>query len=89
MPTEQRLSRRPAHTGAVIWLAGRMTAMSCVVRELTETGCRLHADEASRAPDRFELSLGQSTIIEQCEVVWRRADELGVRFLRATPASKP
>lgn len=83
MSTEQLAPRRrKAHAGAVIWLADRMTAMPCVVRELTETGCRLKTDGAPHTPDRFELTLGQSTIVERCRVTWRRGDELGVRFLR-------
>jgi hypothetical protein len=68
--------------GAVIWFAGRMSTVSCVVRELSESGCRLHVEDSAWAPDRFELVLGEGAIIEQCELVSRDADEMSVRFVR-------
>jgi hypothetical protein len=81
--------RRRVLKGAAIWFAGRMSTMDCVVRDLSDEGCRLKTDGAAWAPDRFELSLGQGAIIERCEVVWRRQGEIGVHFLRDEPGSAP
>jgi hypothetical protein len=88
MASEHRLAqRRRVLKGAAIWLAGRMSTMDCVVRDLSEEGCRLKTDGVAWAPDSFELSLGQGAVIEQCKVVWRRAGEIGVRFVRLSPGS--
>ncbi len=70
------------HLGAVIWLAGRMTAMRRDVRDLSETRLRLRTEGAASAPERFELALGRSAVIEEREVVRRRADEPAARFVR-------
>jgi hypothetical protein len=74
---------RPEHVGAVIWFAGRMSTVSCRVREISEAGCRLNVDRDVFAPDKFELVLGEGAIIEQCELVSREDDEMAVRFIRS------
>ncbi len=79
--------RRRVLKGAVIWFAGHMSTLDCVVRDLTEHGCRLRTDGATWAPETFELSLGQGAIIEKCRVVWRRSGEIGVAFIREGEAS--
>jgi hypothetical protein len=87
MSTEKRAAqRRRVLKGAAIWYAGHMSTMDCVVRELSEDGCRLKTDGAPWAPAEFELALGQGAVIERCQVVWRKATELGVRFIRTTKA---
>ncbi len=84
MSTERRAKPRPrVLKGACIWYAGHMSTMDCQVRDLTDDGCRLRTEGAPWAPKEFELSLGQGVVIERCEVVWRKANELGVRFVRA------
>lgn len=82
MAEEKRTEhRRRVLKGAAIWLSDRMSTLDCVVRDLTEHGCRLKTDGALWAPSEFELALGQDAIIERCRVVWRKPGEMGVRFL--------
>ena len=68
--------------GAAIWFSGRAMRANCIVRELSETGCRIKTSGAEWLPDEFELALGADAIIERCEVVWRNDEEMGVRFVK-------
>ena len=84
MPTQEKRAaeRRDVLKAAAVWFADRAFQSGCIVSDLSATGCRLRSDEAHILPASFELSFGGDTIIERCEVVWREADEIGVRFAR-------
>jgi hypothetical protein len=58
----------------------------CTLRDVSDTGARLKLiTDGKQAPDiaqEFILSLSKrGNIFRQCETVWRRGDEIGVRFV--------
>lgn len=59
---------------------------SCVMRDISDSGARLKiggATESSQAtlPPKFILAISKSgNVFRRCELVWRRKDEVGVRF---------
>ena len=56
--------------------------MACVVQDCSPSGARLQLADAGRCPDSFVL-IGADDWVEDCEVVWRRDDLIGVRFVKA------
>jgi hypothetical protein len=58
----------------------------CTMRDISETGARLkigsHVEpDGSQLPPKFILAISKSgNVFRRCEVVWRKNDEIGVRF---------
>lgn len=53
----------------------------CTIRNLSFTGARLEIENPMRVPDFFTLIIKPELLRRQCQVVWRKAKFLGVRFL--------
>ena len=64
----------------VIAYSGRHVTQVAAVRDISEHGARLRVETQSTVPDTFELILDLDGIEADCEVVWRRPKEIGVRF---------
>ena len=86
---EQRSSKRkPAHTSGVISTTGRRTSLLCTVRDISATGARLQVYAMARGsfsadcglPKTFTLVVQYDRFEVDCEIAWRRPDEVGVRF---------
>lgn len=58
----------------------RHLTIACTVRDLSDTGARLRADGSLSLPDTFELIIALDGLEANCEVVWRKGSEVGVRF---------
>jgi hypothetical protein len=61
----------------------RHLTVACTVRDVSTTGARLRAEGSLSLPDHFELIIELDGLEANCEVVWRRGSEVGVRFLGA------
>lgn len=72
--------RRRVVRAAEISLEGDAGAISCVMIDISQTGARLRIPDGVSVPDRFRLSVEAMAIVAYCEVRWRRANEIGVRF---------
>ncbi len=55
----------------------------CTVRDLSATGARLRVEGSRTVPDTFELIIELDGLEANCQVVWRKANEVGVRFVGA------
>jgi len=67
---------------AKILLVDGTHAFQCKICDISQTGAKLSTLEASKVPDTFFLMLSaHGTAHRSCEVVWRSAKELGIRFL--------
>lgn len=78
---KRRATRRRVLLGAKIIYNGRLGVLSCHVRDISETGCRLKVSATSALPKRFTLEIAEGGISKECEVAWRKEDSMGVRFL--------
>ncbi len=89
MQPEERVSpRRRVLKGAIAAFNLRHSTIPCTIRDLSNTGCRVIGTDILRLPDTFELILELDGLIFQCEVVRRKSDGIGVRFVGpATPYS--
>jgi hypothetical protein len=79
MSDRRRHPRIPAQTPATIIL-DCFTAVSCVVRDLSEGGARLDVQGCGILPPVFDLLADGAKEFRTCEVVWRSGDQLGVSF---------
>lgn len=58
----------------------RDSTLGCRIRNLSETGARVQVTNSYWVPDRFELEIAHHDIRVPAKVVWRTAEELGIRF---------
>jgi hypothetical protein len=76
-------ARRRMLKAGVIAYNNRFCTLPCMVRDVSATGARLRVDTSVSAPDTFDLIIESDGLEASCEVVWRKANELGVRFIGA------
>ena len=79
-PNPRQQPRRRVLKSGLICFNARHSTLPCTVRDLSETGARLLVSGSLNAPDTFELFVELDGIWVDCEVAWRRADQIGVRF---------
>jgi hypothetical protein len=64
--------------------AGRISfakeSMTCTVRNISATGAAIEGANLNRAPDAFTLVLEMESAARPCTVVWRKNEQIGVRF---------
>jgi hypothetical protein len=65
--------------------------MSCLVRDLSETGARIVLSETAIIPDVVQLHIPQREETRPAHVQWRRGDEIGLAFtdVAATAPTAP
>ena len=68
---------RTLKTGLIVFNDGRST-LTCVVRNLSDTGALLRVENSAGVPQGFALRLDQKVI--GCTAVRRTLTEIGVRF---------
>ncbi len=54
--------------------------VTCVVRDISNSGAALEVPNPASLPDKFALVLEMESAKRPCEVVWRKARRVGVRF---------
>jgi hypothetical protein len=75
--------RRRMLKSAKIAYSDRHVTINCMVRDISATGAKLRVEGSVTAPDTFELLIPLDGMEANCEVVWRREADIGVRFLGA------
>jgi hypothetical protein len=76
----EREVRRVRHLDAWIKVEGRAHC-ECQVLDISKNGAKVRVEPPSGIPDRFELAFFQGGNNRVCEVVWRRAKMMGVKFI--------
>ena len=83
-PSDNRKAKRHrVLKSAIAAFNDRHCSLACVARDISETGVRLRTDSSVNIPDTFELVIELDGLEASCEVVWRRQNEIGARFLGA------
>jgi len=75
------VARRRVLKGGLVAFSERHATLSCTVRDLSDAGARLRLGGAPNVPDRFELIIDLDGLEALCQVVWRKDQEMGVKFL--------
>ena len=79
---KRRSPRRRVLKGGIIAFNDRRSTLPCVIRDISEIGARLRTETASvSAPDTFVLIIELDGFEADCQVVWRKAQELAVTFV--------
>jgi hypothetical protein len=101
---EARWARRtPSKLGGQIQHHSLAAAMPCTVRDTSSTGARLEIVSQrggnisrDRVPDQFSLFMPLDRLEIDCQVMWRQANLIGIRYTsparrtaKQTPIKKP
>lgn len=78
----RQASRRRVLKAGIAASNERRLTVACSVRDLSAVGARLRSDGSVAIPDTFELLIDTDGLEADCQVVWRKGNEVGVRFLR-------
>ena len=62
-------------------LPNHSSVLDCMIRDVSGTGARLSCEGAGMVPGELQLMFHAVREVRRVEVVWRRHDELGVKFL--------
>ena len=76
----RRASRRRILKSGVLAFNNRHATLPCAVRDLSDSGALLRMNGVTSVPDRFELIVELDGLEADCEVIWRKGRDLGVRF---------
>ena len=83
-PDDARMSpRRRVLKAGIAASNDRHITVACTVRDISATGARLRVDGSLSIPDTFELIIDVDGLEANCEVMWRKGNEVGARFLGA------
>ena len=79
MPEQRTPQRhRVLKTGTIAF--DRATGIDCVVRNVSNTGANLEVASPVGIPDVFTLIIPKDGVTRLCEIAWRSARRVGVRF---------
>ena len=74
--------------GARIILSNGNSTLACRVKNQSDAGIRLGADETGVVPTTFTLVHDGASTGHLCKVVWRSRNELGARIIDSTELAK-
>jgi hypothetical protein len=81
--TKKRDTRKSLRQPGWITLDGGFAVRPCVVQDISSTGAKITADNASALPGTLRLAFARDAKTgRNCQVVWRRGNSIGVRFIR-------
>ena len=62
---------------------GVLPVIDCRILNMTEDGAQVIGPHGAPLPDHFLLQMDSCRLVGEAEVVWRRDDVVGVRFVKA------
>jgi hypothetical protein len=66
--------------GALLFFSGKPGVQSCTVRDVTNSGAGIRAQNLPIIPLDFALSFDGFQTLRRCRLIWRQDDFLGVAF---------
>lgn len=89
MAERRQASRQKSFLRGLVYLGNSPSAVSCLVRDLSDTGARLTFAEPVAATELLELHIPVKGQTLRGKVKWREADEIGIAFVSDTGAETP
>lgn len=77
---QRRADREATNRQARIIYNNKMSVCDCTILDLSKSGCRIGIESTFGIPESFTLQIGNGSSIRECEVVWRKHSEMGVKF---------
>src|SRR4051812_41856342 len=87
-PNQRVAPRMRTLIAAKISFNNGQSTLDCLIRNLSDTGAKLIVSAAIALPDSFDLLIAQKSVTRRVRIVWRRGEEMGVRFDEDTPRSE-
>jgi PilZ domain len=82
-PIRKREPRKRLGQPAWITLDGGFAARQCVVQDISSAGAKIVLEGANALPATLRLAFARDARTgHQCQVVWRRGNLAGVKFVR-------
>lgn len=80
MEEQRKASRFRALKAAQIVFNDGASTIDCTLRDISDRGARLKVESPVGIPERFTLLIVADGGQHECQVAWRRVDEIGVVF---------
>jgi hypothetical protein len=81
LKVKRREVRRRRHQSAWITLDGGPANHKCTVEDVAQSGAKIAVDRAVEVGSRLDIAFVPRAAARRCEVVWRRGNKLGLRFI--------
>jgi hypothetical protein len=65
-------------------IIGTSAVIDCIVRNVTNTGARIHIPNSVDLPEVFDLTFDGGYSFRSCRVKWRSITETGVQFCKSS-----
>ena len=88
MDSRRNEHRRRALKQAKVLLS-EWTVLDCLVRDLSDEGARLEFASPVELPESFRVQFMSDNSRRPVEVMWRRGQSVGVRFVGPSQSVKP
>jgi PilZ domain len=83
-PANNRSSPRSrAFKGGIILFPNGISTFVCRIKDISETGMQISVENASGIPDAFTLIMEEDKRRIPCNVMWRKGNKFGVKFVAA------
>jgi len=81
--TKKREARKTLTQPGWITLDGGFAARQCVVQDMSASGAKISIDDPNALPATMRLAFSRDARTGRpCQVVWRRGNSVGVKFVR-------
>jgi PilZ domain len=80
MAEHRRATRNRTYKAGRIAFGGRRAVITCLIRDLSDSGACLGVESPIGIPDLFNLVFDSGEPSRMCQVVWRTATRVGVEF---------
>ena len=77
---DRRRSARRAVSYQAVGVMPQDRSFPCDVVNISDGGAMLRIDDVDVLPDRMRLVIPEQNVTHDCDVVWRRGCDVGVRF---------
>jgi hypothetical protein len=79
-PERRQAARRRVLKAAVCTHGGKHIGVPCSVRDVSQSGARLRIEPTMAVCKQFELLVEIDGLEAECDTIWRKGHEMGVRF---------
>ncbi len=81
MADKRQVSRNKSYLRGLVYFSNSLSAVTCLVRDLSEVGARLKFSGSVAATDTLELHIPVRDETFHAKVIWRERDEVGITLL--------
>jgi len=80
MSERRNTKRQKSFLRGCIYFNNRRSALDCLIRDISDTGCRVIFSAAVQIPDAVDLYIPQKEQTLRAIVQWRQGEEAGIAF---------